>query len=99
LGGADPGAPGGSARVEDGDLELLSRASELFARAVRRGLVSEGCESGSAAADAPGVVELDASGEPVRASSSAEPLLAELSGGTVEARRSRLPRPSRSRGR
>ena len=35
--------------------------------------------------DAPGVVELDARGALLRASSSAEPLLAELSGATVEA--------------
>lgn len=75
----------GQPEFEDGDVELFSRASELFARAVRRGLVSEACESGSAAADAPGVVELDASGKLLRASSSAGPLLAELSGETVEA--------------
>ena len=62
-------------------------ASALFARAVRRGLVAEACEPAVAprGADAPGVVELDASGELIRASSSAEPLLAELSGATVEA--------------
>ena len=35
--------------------------------------------------DAPGVIELDASGDLIRHSSSAEPLLAELSGSTVEA--------------
>ena len=68
--------------VQDGD--LLSVASELLARAVRRSLISEVCESGSAAADAPGFVELDASGDLIRASSSADPLLAELSGETVD---------------
>jgi DNA-binding CsgD family transcriptional regulator len=70
---------------EDDDVELLSSASVLFARAVRRGLVAEAAESGAPVGDAPGVVELDASGELLRASSSAETLLAELSGTTAEA--------------
>jgi DNA-binding CsgD family transcriptional regulator len=73
----------GRPEFEDRDVELLSRASSLFARAVRRGLIAEGCESGLALPDAPGVIELDAAGALIRASSSAEPLLAELSGGTV----------------
>ena len=64
-------------------MELLDEASALFARAVRRGLVSEACAS-ETSPDAPGVVELDASGAPLRTSSSAEPLLEELSGATVE---------------
>jgi len=38
-----------------------------------------------AVADAPGVIELDRAGNLVRMSSSAEPLLAELSGSTAEA--------------
>jgi DNA-binding CsgD family transcriptional regulator len=74
----------GAPDFEPRDVELLDRASALFARAVRRGLVAEAC----AAVDlpgAPGVVELDAAGGLIRASSSAEPLLAELSGSTVEA--------------
>jgi DNA-binding CsgD family transcriptional regulator len=65
-------------------VDLLANASALFARAVRRGLVAEACEPGDALPHAPGVVELDASGGLIRASSSAEPLLAELSGGTVD---------------
>jgi DNA-binding CsgD family transcriptional regulator len=67
------------------DVELLASASALFARAVRRGLVAEACEPTAPLPDAPGVVELDASGGLIRASSSAGPLLAELSGSTVEA--------------
>jgi DNA-binding CsgD family transcriptional regulator len=70
---------------EDRDVELLSNASTLFARAVRRGLIAEACESGVAPPDAPGVIELDVAGDLIRASSSAEPLLAEMSGGTIEA--------------
>jgi DNA-binding CsgD family transcriptional regulator len=75
----------GRPEFDDRDVELLHQASALFARAVRRGLVAEACEPAAGGADAPGVVELDASGELIRASSSAEPLLAELSGTTVEA--------------
>ena len=75
----------GQPEFEDRDVELLANASALFARAVRRGLIAEACESTVAVADAPGVIELDASDELIRASSSAEPLLAELSGSTVEA--------------
>jgi DNA-binding CsgD family transcriptional regulator len=75
----------GEPEFEERDIDLLANASSLFAHAVRRGLVAEACEPVDAPADAPGVVELDASGEPLRTSSSAEPLLAELSGSTVEA--------------
>ena len=64
---------------------LRGNASALLARAVRRGLIAEGCESGISFPDAPGVIELDAHGGLLRASSSAEPLLAELSGATAEA--------------
>jgi DNA-binding CsgD family transcriptional regulator len=70
---------------EDRDVELLSTASSLFAHAVRRGLIAEACESTDGLPDAPGVIEFDAGGGLIRASSSAEPLLAELSGDTVEA--------------
>jgi DNA-binding CsgD family transcriptional regulator len=74
----------GRPEFEDADVELLSSASALFARAVRRGLIAEACLSAAALSDAPGVVELDASGGLIRASSSAEPLLAELSGRTMQ---------------
>jgi DNA-binding CsgD family transcriptional regulator len=67
------------------EVELLASLSALLARAVRRGLVSEACASAPARPDAPGVIELDASGDLIRASSSASPLLAELSGTTPEA--------------
>ena len=71
---------------EDADVELLASASSLFARAVRRGLIAEASETDSAAApEAPGVIELDPSGNLTRASSSADPLLAELSGTTFDA--------------
>ena len=75
----------GQPEFEDRDITLFSDASALLARAVRRGLIAEGCESDIALRDAPGVIELDSSGGLIRASSSAEPLLAELSGGTVDA--------------
>jgi DNA-binding CsgD family transcriptional regulator len=75
----------GQPEFEARDVELLSNASALFARAVRRGLIVEACESTGALPNAPGVVELDAAGGLIRASSSAEPLLAELSGDTIEA--------------
>ena len=75
----------GGPDFEDNEVEVLARTSELFARAVRRGLVTEASQSGAAVPDAPGVVELDASGALIRASVSAEPLLTELSGTTVEA--------------
>jgi DNA-binding CsgD family transcriptional regulator len=75
----------GQPEFEDRDVQLLSNASALLARAVRRGLIAEGCESGHALPDAPGVIELDADGGLIRASSSAEPLLTELSGSTAEA--------------
>jgi DNA-binding CsgD family transcriptional regulator len=67
------------------EVELLAAASELFALAVRRGLIAEACAPAVSLPDPPGVIELDASGGLVRASSSAEPLLAELSGSTAEA--------------
>jgi DNA-binding CsgD family transcriptional regulator len=75
----------GQPEFADRDVELLSNASALLAGAVRRGLIAEGCESGVALPDAPGVIELDAAGALIRASSSAEPLLTELSGNTIEA--------------
>jgi DNA-binding CsgD family transcriptional regulator len=75
----------GQPEFEDHDVELLASASALFARAVRRGLIAEACESAADLPEAPGVIELDESGDLIRASSSAEPLLAELSGSTVEA--------------
>jgi DNA-binding CsgD family transcriptional regulator len=74
----------GAPEFEERDVELLDAASTLFARAVSRGLVVEACGA-AGAADAPGVVEFDSTGEPARTSSSAEPLLAELSGATAEA--------------
>jgi DNA-binding CsgD family transcriptional regulator len=70
---------------DDRDVELLSAASALFARAVRRGLIAEACATPGETADAPGVIELDAAGGLIRASSSAKPLLEELGGGTIEA--------------
>ena len=75
----------GQPEFEDGDVELLARASGLFARAVRRGLIAESCSGPTELSDAPGVIELDAGGNLIRASSSAEPLMAELSGSTIEA--------------
>ncbi|MGH2929159.1 MAG: hypothetical protein ACRDL8_13225, partial [Solirubrobacteraceae bacterium] len=51
-------------------VELVGAASSLFARAVRRGLIAETCASSSTdLPEAPGVVELDASGDPARMSS------------------------------
>jgi DNA-binding CsgD family transcriptional regulator len=47
--------------------------------------VAEACASADTRAEAPGVIELDPSGDLVGASSSADPLLAELSGSTPEA--------------
>jgi DNA-binding CsgD family transcriptional regulator len=75
----------GQPEFEERDIDLLADASALFAHAVRRGLVVEACEARETFSDAPGVVELDAEGSLIRTSSSAEPLLAELSGSTVEA--------------
>jgi DNA-binding CsgD family transcriptional regulator len=75
----------GAPEFEDRDVELLDRASLLFARVVQRGLIAEACESSDDLPDAPGVVELDTSGDLMRASSSASPLLEELSGTTPEA--------------
>jgi DNA-binding CsgD family transcriptional regulator len=74
----------GQPEFQEHEVDLLADASALFARAVRRGLVVEASESGEAPPDAPGVIELDAQGELITASSSASPLLAELSGGTPE---------------
>jgi len=75
----------GQPEFQEQDVELLSRASALFARAVRRGLVAEASTAATVEVEAPGLVELDPGGYPVRVSSSAEPLLAELSGTTPEA--------------
>jgi DNA-binding CsgD family transcriptional regulator len=69
----------------DRDVELLAKASALLARGVRRGLIAEACATTASTDDVPGVIELDADGNLLRASSSAEPLLAELSGSTAEA--------------
>jgi DNA-binding CsgD family transcriptional regulator len=70
----------GRPEFEAREVEFLDRVSQLFARAVRRGLVAEACAAPAEVPDAPGVIELDPRGRQVRASSSAEPLLAELSG-------------------
>jgi DNA-binding CsgD family transcriptional regulator len=70
----------GQPEFEDREVAVLDAASELFARTVRRGLVVEACSAAEARADAPGVIELDRDGSLLSASSSAEPLLAELSG-------------------
>jgi DNA-binding CsgD family transcriptional regulator len=75
----------GKPEFEDRDVELIADASEVFARAVRRGLIVEACQSADTRHGAPGVVEFDASGDLMRASSSAAPLLEELSGSTLEA--------------
>jgi DNA-binding CsgD family transcriptional regulator len=75
----------GQPEFQEHDVELISDASALFARAVRRGLVAEACESSDAAPDAPAVVELGPEGDLINASSSAGRLLAELSGTTPEA--------------
>jgi DNA-binding CsgD family transcriptional regulator len=74
----------GQPEFSEREVDLLADCSTLFARAVRRGLVAEACTSTSGE-DAPGMVEFDASGEVTQISASAEPLLAELSGATVEA--------------
>jgi DNA-binding CsgD family transcriptional regulator len=70
---------------DERDIELLERASPIFARAVRRGLIVEACADAEARPNAPGVIELDTSGAVTGASSSAGPLLAELSGDSEEA--------------
>ena len=75
----------GQPEFDPRDVEVVASASALFARAVRRGLIAEACEQAEQASDAPGVLELDSRGELIRASSSAEALLVELSGGTSEA--------------
>jgi DNA-binding CsgD family transcriptional regulator len=75
----------GQPEFEERDVEILAQASPLFARAVRRGLVAEAAHGVTAAPEAPGVLELDATGELLQMSSSAEPLLCELSGSTSEA--------------
>jgi DNA-binding CsgD family transcriptional regulator len=74
----------GEPEFRDSDAELLHRASAVFARAVRRGLIAEACEPVAPLPDAPAVLEFDAAGDLVRASSSAGPLLADLAGGSVE---------------
>jgi DNA-binding CsgD family transcriptional regulator len=75
----------GRPEFDDREVDLLANTSTLFARAVRRGLIAEACDSAVALPDAPGVIELDSAGDLIRASSSAEPLLAELSGDTLQA--------------
>jgi DNA-binding CsgD family transcriptional regulator len=75
----------GAPEFQTHEVDLLADLSALFARAVRRGLIAEASSAEGEATDAPGVIELDGSGDLVRASSSAEPLLAELSGTTTEA--------------
>jgi DNA-binding CsgD family transcriptional regulator len=75
----------GQPEFQTPEVDLLADASALFARAVRRGLIAEASTPDGEAPEAPGVIELDSSGALLRSSSSAEPLLAELSGGTVEA--------------
>lgn len=75
----------GKTEFEDREVELIASASALFARAVRRGLISEACESVASRHDAPGVIEFDATGSLTRASSTATALLQELSGSTFEA--------------
>jgi DNA-binding CsgD family transcriptional regulator len=74
----------GQPEFEDRDAQLVAAASVLFANAIRRGLIAE-ASSAASSPDAPGVIELDASGGLIRVSSSAQPLLAELSGTTAEA--------------
>ena len=85
LGRADPGAPCRAARIR----RPRRRAARPRLRAVRAGRAARpdrgGLRAPAALSDAPGVIELDAAGALIRASSSAEPLLAELSGSTVEA--------------
>src|SRR5665213_668302 len=75
----------GRPEFADHDVELIAGASALFARAVRRGLVAEVSGSPASGADPPGVMELDGSGGLLRMSSSAESLLAELSGSSGQA--------------
>ena len=75
----------GEPEFSDSDVALMAHTSSLFASAIRRGLIVEACQSPATLPDAPGVVEFDESGDLTRASSSAEPLLAELSGTTFEA--------------
>jgi len=75
----------GQPEFEPDDVELLAATSGLFARAVRRGLVAESAGSPTADSHAPGVIEFDPGGALMRMSSSAEPLLAELAGTTVDA--------------
>jgi DNA-binding CsgD family transcriptional regulator len=75
----------GRPEFDERETELLGAASALFARAVRRGLVTEATRAITAPTAAPGVVELDGAGAVIRMSSTAEPLLAELSGSTIEA--------------
>jgi DNA-binding CsgD family transcriptional regulator len=75
----------GQPEFDDREVELLADASAVLACAVRRGLVAEASSPTTSIADAPGVIELDTSGSLLRASSSAESLLAELSGSSVEA--------------
>jgi DNA-binding CsgD family transcriptional regulator len=70
---------------DERDVGLLARASTLFASSIRRGLVAEASIQDAPGPHAPGVVELDSANSIVRVSSTAEPLLAELSGTTAQA--------------
>jgi len=75
----------GSAEFDQREVDVIARASRLFAQGVRRGLVVEATGQEPAGPETVAVVELDTTGGLVRASSSAEALLAELSGTTPEA--------------
>ena len=74
----------GSPEFGSQDVELLHAASALFARTVRRGLIAEACASEASIPEGPGVIELDASGGLIGASSSADPLREQLSGTSAE---------------
>jgi DNA-binding CsgD family transcriptional regulator len=74
----------GQPEFTEQDVTLLCEASSLLARAVRRGLVAEASHAPADLLDAPGVVEFDEFGDVTSASSSAGPLLVELSGSTFE---------------
>jgi DNA-binding CsgD family transcriptional regulator len=75
----------GAPDFDDAQVELFSRLSPVFAQAVRRGLVSEAATNELVPANAPGLVEFDSGGTVAAWSSTAEPLLAELSGESVDA--------------
>ena len=75
----------GASEFERSEVDLIARTSRLFAQAVRRGLVAEAAGPEPARPETVAMVELDATGRLLRASSSADALLAELSGTTPEA--------------